>query len=153
MASSIITQVTREDVNQPKQAFLPSNSGQTRTPNNDNNLSRRKKLAIWWDKLTENLCCWCSAYCPHGSNTNEDPPIIFQPARVVVPRSTETPRAEPQQLSDHLLPQLINEDKNKKTLVLDLDETLVHSSFKPIVNADFVIPVEIEDQIQQVYVF
>jgi len=40
----------------------------------------------------------------------------------------------------------------KKTLVLDLDETLVHSSFKPITNADFIIPVEIEDQIHQVYV-
>jgi len=37
-------------------------------------------------------------------------------------------------------------------MVLDLDETLVHSSFKPIVNADFVIPVEIEDQVHQVYV-
>jgi RNA polymerase II subunit A small phosphatase-like protein len=40
----------------------------------------------------------------------------------------------------------------KKTLVLDLDETLVHSSFKPISNADFIIPVEIEEQLHQVYV-
>jgi len=40
----------------------------------------------------------------------------------------------------------------KKTLVLDLDETLVHSSFKPIPAADFVIPVEIDDQVHQVYV-
>ena len=29
-------------------------------------------------------------------------------------------------------------------LVLDLDETLVHSSFKPVPNADYVIPVEID---------
>ena len=28
-----------------------------------------------------------------------------------------------------------------QTLVLDLDETLVHSSFKPVASADFVIPV------------
>jgi len=40
----------------------------------------------------------------------------------------------------------------KKTLVLDLDETLVHSSFKPIPNPDFIIPVEIEDQVHKVYV-
>jgi len=42
--------------------------------------------------------------------------------------------------------------KNRKTLVLDLDETLVHSSFKPVANADFIVPVEIEDQVHQVYV-
>jgi len=41
---------------------------------------------------------------------------------------------------------------HQKTLVLDLDETLVHSSFKPIAGADFIIPVEIDDQIHQVYV-
>ncbi|GAM29155.1 hypothetical protein SAMD00019534_123310, partial [Acytostelium subglobosum LB1] len=40
----------------------------------------------------------------------------------------------------------------KKTLVLDLDETLVHSSFKPVPNADFIVPVEIEGQVHQVYV-
>eukprot|EP00299_Pterocystis_sp_00344_P010339 c4597_g1_i2.p1 GENE.c4597_g1_i2~~c4597_g1_i2.p1 ORF type:complete len:183 (+),score=20.80 c4597_g1_i2:627-1175(+) len=39
-----------------------------------------------------------------------------------------------------------------KTLVLDLDETLVHSSFKPVPNADFIIPVEIDGRVHQVYV-
>lgn len=38
-------------------------------------------------------------------------------------------------------------DIGKKTLVLDLDETLVHSQFKPIDNPDIIIPVEIEGQI------
>jgi len=51
-----------------------------------------------------------------------------------------------------LLPPLSSEHKGKKTLVLDLDETLVHSSFKPIPNPDFIIPVEIEDQVHKVYV-
>jgi len=50
-----------------------------------------------------------------------------------------------------LKPQL-PEDVGKKTLVLDLDETLVHSSFKPIPNPDYVIPVHIENQIHNVYV-
>jgi len=40
----------------------------------------------------------------------------------------------------------------KKCLVIDLDETLVHSSFKPISNADFIVPVEIDGTIHQVYV-
>jgi len=40
----------------------------------------------------------------------------------------------------------------RKTLVLDLDETLVHSSFKPIPNPDFVVPIEIEDQVHKIYV-
>jgi len=53
---------------------------------------------------------------------------------------------------EYLLPLPIPEHANKKCLVLDLDETLVHSSFKPIPNPDFVIPVEIEDQIHRVYV-
>lgn len=41
---------------------------------------------------------------------------------------------------------------NKKCLILDLDETLVHSSFKYLRTADFVIPVEIDNQVHQVYV-
>lgn len=42
--------------------------------------------------------------------------------------------------------------KSKKCLVLDLDETLVHSSFKVIPNADFIVPVEIEEAVHEVYV-
>lgn len=41
---------------------------------------------------------------------------------------------------------------NKKTLVLDLDETLVHSSFQPVSRPDFVIPVLIENKMADVYV-
>ncbi|XP_042200169.1 carboxy-terminal domain RNA polymerase II polypeptide A small phosphatase 2-like isoform X2 [Callorhinchus milii] len=51
-----------------------------------------------------------------------------------------------------LLPDLDGQDTGKFCVVIDLDETLVHSSFKPIDNADFIIPVEIEGTIHQVYV-
>ncbi|KAJ1567709.1 E3 SUMO-protein ligase SIZ2 [Cladochytrium tenue] len=44
------------------------------------------------------------------------------------------------------------EDAGRKCLVLDLDETLVHSSFKPVSNADFIIPVEIDNTVHNVYV-
>lgn len=43
-------------------------------------------------------------------------------------------------------------DQGKKTLVLDLDETLVHSSFKPIDNPDIILPVEIEGSICNIFI-
>lgn len=45
--------------------------------------------------------------------------------------------------------------KGKKTLALDLDETLVHSSFKPPplpMKPDIILPVEIEGQVCKVFV-
>ena len=50
-----------------------------------------------------------------------------------------------------LLPRL-KKNYDLKTLVLDLDETLVHSTFEEIDNADLIIPMEIEDEIYDVYV-
>ncbi|XP_072858925.2 CTD small phosphatase-like protein isoform X1 [Pogona vitticeps] len=52
----------------------------------------------------------------------------------------------------YLLPEMTISDYGKKCVVIDLDETLVHSSFKPISNADFIVPVEIDGTIHQVYV-
>ncbi|XP_068427902.1 uncharacterized protein [Clinocottus analis] len=51
-----------------------------------------------------------------------------------------------------LLPRLKSSDAGKICVVIDLDETLVHSSFKPVNNADFIIPVEIDGTVHQVYV-
>lgn len=51
-----------------------------------------------------------------------------------------------------LLGELHPDDVGKKCLVLDLDETLVHSSFQPVEGADFVIPIVIEGTQHQVYV-
>lgn len=51
-----------------------------------------------------------------------------------------------------LPPKSIHKFGNKKCLVLDLDETLVHSSFKYVKAADFVIPVEIDGVVHSVYV-
>ncbi|KAM9365866.1 carboxy-terminal domain RNA polymerase II polypeptide A small phosphatase 1-like [Pholidichthys leucotaenia] len=51
-----------------------------------------------------------------------------------------------------LLPQLESNDAGKICVVIDLDETLVHSSFKPMNKADFIIPVEIDGAVHQVYV-
>lgn len=43
-------------------------------------------------------------------------------------------------------------DRGKKSLVLDLDETLVHSSFNEVDPCDLVLPVEIDDSVCEVYV-
>jgi len=40
----------------------------------------------------------------------------------------------------------------KKCLVIDLDETLVHSSFKAVGQCDFIVPVEIDHVVHNVYV-
>ncbi|XP_058510732.1 probable serine/threonine-protein kinase kinX [Solea solea] len=51
-----------------------------------------------------------------------------------------------------LLPTMISNDTGKICVVIDLDETLVHSSFKPLNNADYIIPVEIDGTDYQVHV-
>ncbi|CAK7235459.1 hypothetical protein SCUCBS95973_009277 [Sporothrix curviconia] len=51
-----------------------------------------------------------------------------------------------------LLPPIEPHLKGRKCLVLDLDETLVHSSFKILHQADFTIPVEIEGNYHNIYV-
>ncbi|KAK0659589.1 putative phosphatase PSR2 [Lasiodiplodia hormozganensis] len=87
------------------------------------------------------------------------PPLVDRQAQTAPPTGSApqsqdsslavTP-AEPQQ--KWLLPPIRPEFKGKKCLVLDLDETLVHSSFKILHQADFTIPVEIEGQYHNVYV-
>lgn len=59
-----------------------------------------------------------------------------------------TPETEPTRLLGPISP----EDEGRKCLVLDLDETLVHSSFKIIHQADFIVPVEIDNLTHNVYV-
>ncbi|KAI9319334.1 HAD-like domain-containing protein [Dichotomocladium elegans] len=69
--------------------------------------------------------------------------------------SETPPLASPLSLEEdrvRLLPPISPEHHGRKCLVLDLDETLVHSSFKVIPNPDFIVPVEIDYQYHNVYV-
>ena len=71
------------------------------------------------------------------------------PPTAALPSSPAGPSQE-KQLG--LLPPIQPHLSGRKCLVLDLDETLVHSSFKTLSQADFTIPVEIEGQYHNVYV-
>lgn len=51
-----------------------------------------------------------------------------------------------------LLPSAPPHAEDRICLVLDLDETLVHSSFTPIPSADFEIPLEMQGEVHTVYV-
>jgi RNA polymerase II subunit A small phosphatase-like protein len=76
--------------------------------------------------------------------------VVAQPPApdVVLPGPPPTPGKQ----SAWLLPPPVPHLRGRKCLVLDLDETLVHSSFKVLERADFTIPVEIEGQWHNIYV-
>ncbi|CAG9327381.1 unnamed protein product [Blepharisma stoltei] len=61
---------------------------------------------------------------------------------------------KPQKITEKfvLLPPKDFQSKIAKTLVLDLDETLVHSSLKPVNNPDMVIQIEVEGITSLIYV-
>ncbi|WKX89863.1 hypothetical protein Q1695_009033 [Nippostrongylus brasiliensis] len=85
------------------------------------------------------------------SNGNSLPDVSDDEFRTATPASP-TILSESDSGRKFLLPPVRPTDANKKCLIIDLDETLVHSSFKPVKNPDFVIPVEIDGIVHQVYV-
>lgn len=78
---------------------------------------------------------WFSAMCS-----------CFRPTEIEVPND----ECDNKQIT--LLPSQALELSGRKTLVLDLDETLVHSSFQKPSRYDLLVPVEIDGRIHHVYV-
>ena len=57
---------------------------------------------------------------------------------------------KPQEINSYLLPK---QSSDKKTLVLDLDETLVHSQFQPFdVPSDIILKIELENEFHDIHV-
>lgn len=121
--SSIITQVARDE--EQLNTFPPDKQAPAAT-------TKKARGGL----LHSLLCCFGG-----GVNRNNQ--------QAVENENTVTPVPTNQRF---LLGPLIPKDQNRKCMVIDLDETLVHSSFKPISNADFIVPVEIDGIIHQVYV-
>jgi len=164
MAQALVTQVSQDP---PDGGGLASLVTQVAQP--DAQVDLAKSVSIPENKgLCATLfgCCFCC-------QTPEPPinmaaakvPISQQPLKaptqpvpkVASPKQQQLPAAPPEEIQEEqqvewLLPPLSEGKKNMKTLVLDLDETLVHSSFKPINDADFTIDIELEGMIHTVYV-
>uniref|UniRef100_A0A8D8Y6N1 protein-serine/threonine phosphatase n=1 Tax=Cacopsylla melanoneura TaxID=428564 RepID=A0A8D8Y6N1_9HEMI len=133
-ASSIITQVSREDDQSDNYA-----QEKAHVPHNENDTSASESVGKKARKgIFRSLLC-----CFRGNSSSSN--VSKTPA------GSESPCSPPHS-PVRLLPPIRHQDMHKKCMVIDLDETLVHSSFKPINNADFVVPVEIDGTIHQVYV-
>ncbi|OAA63727.1 general stress response phosphoprotein phosphatase psr1 [Niveomyces insectorum RCEF 264] len=87
---------------------------------------------------------------PPGPAPTSALPLVDENTSSQFPPFAETTTDEQQQKA--LLPPIEPHLKGRKCLVLDLDETLVHSSFKILHQADFTIPVEIEGSYHNIYV-
>ncbi|AAS50208.1 AAL158Wp [Eremothecium gossypii ATCC 10895] len=88
---------------------------------------------------------------PRQEEARSDPELGYE-GEVLLDLSSLQPEQAHAPGYDTLLPPQRPEFRGRKCLVLDLDETLVHSSFKYLHTADFVIPVEIDNQVHNVYV-
>jgi len=118
------------------------------------------------DQDQKSSCCWRLFCCCFNRKPKQKVPekktdggpmnLITQVSQNDKPQTVPPPVAEherPQVTKEKfLLPPLSPEHKGKKTLVLDLDETLVHSSFRPVPGPDFIISIELDGVTHRVYV-
>lgn len=148
MAEQLITQVRPEDENENAIGLGPKHAANV-VPETESRQSR----SCW-----RIFCCSCLGRKPKTTGNGAAPPPISIPQATTAPpllsavQSKSPPHPASLPIKKFLLPPLAEEHKGRKTLVLDLDETLVHSSFKPISNADFIIAVELDNIVHRVYV-
>lgn len=131
--SSVITQVNSISAVQPEKSWQLQQQQQ---------MQPQGRLS--WKHRVKNLLCCLSPPSP-AVHSNQDVQLINSIYHPVPPQP-------PRLYREAVIGAKSPEDVHKKTLVLDLDETLVHSSFKPIPNPDYIIPVEIDGRLVDVYV-
>lgn len=102
----------------------------------DGSTVRRTRERKLMKRIKSMLCCAAPNVTANGVAETTGSPMVY-------PSDDGT---------EFIIGERKEEDGNKKTLVLDLDETLVHSSFNRVDNPDFVIPVEIDGKMMDVYV-
>ncbi|XP_051809443.1 CTD small phosphatase-like protein isoform X2 [Acanthochromis polyacanthus] len=141
---SIITQVSN-----PKEEEIIS-FNQEKASQSNSSLKKQRSRSIF----STFFCCFRNYNVePPAANTNTSslpPPVEENGSPPKCDQVEVIPVPSPP--AKYLLPEMKISDYGKKCVVIDLDETLVHSSFKPISNADFIVPVEIDGTVHQVYV-
>lgn len=110
--------------------------------------------AAWLRKVRSVFCCFAPAdgdpfYQPTPEPETDARDGDYNERESLAGSHVPTP---PEGYKSSVIGPAREEDKGKKTLVLDLDETLVHSSFKPVEDPDFIIPVDIDGKMVDVYV-
>ncbi|XP_031147454.1 carboxy-terminal domain RNA polymerase II polypeptide A small phosphatase 1 [Sander lucioperca] len=126
--SSIITQVSRDE------------EGNKATGERGSSPSLSSKKPRRGGLFSSLLCCLRQGQ-PQPPPVNNNAPLLVEENGTVSKNQVKP-----------LLPPAKSKHSGKICVVIDLDETLVHSSFKPVNNADFIIPVEIDGTVHQVYV-
>ncbi|KAK6729505.1 hypothetical protein RB195_006511 [Necator americanus] len=164
----IITQVRKEDIDKNGDYIGPMS---TKEANGEKRPPARQKPR--WGRFVQSLCCCVAPQAEiEKAAVPRNPSLLITQVQknggatngttlsdtttddflTVTAGISPTILPEPTTGEKFLLPPVRPSDMNKKCLIIDLDETLVHSSFKPVKNPDFVIPVEIDGIVHQVYV-
>lgn len=156
-STSIITQVSNpRDEDQQYNNTVPTSEKDSTTTTTTTNTSTQKKPRRS-GLLNKFFCCFGPK--DNAPKTPYPVPAVEQngntkPCTQTPPTTVVSELGGDKSLpgEKYLLPPVKSKDRFRKCMVIDLDETLVHSSFKPIDNADFIVPVEIDGTTHQVYV-
>lgn len=140
MAQSIITQVSREG-----DTYTPCHPSD-RASVNGTPRSMAAAASSRAAKPQKFRTAWCFCNWVLACFKKEEPAVA---AATFEGECPPTPEPQP---NKYLLPSKGPGEDKRKCVIIDLDETLVHSSFKPVSTADFIVPVEIDGVIHQVYV-
>ncbi|CAF0735652.1 unnamed protein product [Adineta steineri] len=144
--SSIITQVSKDDDTNKSVPLTGTVITSGTSPITKNRATRKRRF------MSILLCCLNVSNQSRPKSANYSPKSTESPVnQESIALNTEI-NAHFESGEKFLLPTLHLNERVKICLVIDLDETLVHSSFKPVPNADFIVPVEIDGQVHQVYV-